>query len=86
MGRRDAQLLTDFCRFDAEMLAHQEHLPGARGQSSEAFFQRFQELLVLERLPWTQRVALRLHLAICDACTSFSRQVGLLRAAVRRLV
>ena len=59
MGRRDAQLLTDFCRFDAEMLAHQEHLPGARGQSSEALFQRFQELLVLERLlgPVRRRLA-----------------------------
>ena len=39
-----------------------------------------------ERLPWWQRASLRFHLAICDACTNFSRQVGLLRAAVRRLV
>ena len=39
-----------------------------------------------ERLPWSRRVALRLHLALCDACTNFSRQVRLLRAAVSRLV
>ena len=39
-----------------------------------------------ERLPWWQRASLRFHLAICDACTNFSRQVRLLRAAVRRLV
>ena len=39
-----------------------------------------------ETLPWPRRVALRIHLAICDACTNFSRQVRLLRAAIRRLV
>ena len=39
-----------------------------------------------ESLPWTQRIALRLHLLICDACTNFSRQLRLLRAALRRLV
>ena len=39
-----------------------------------------------ERLPWSRRFALRLHLALCDACTNFSRQVRLLRAAVSRLV
>jgi len=39
-----------------------------------------------QRLPWWQRASLRFHLAICDACTNFSRQVRLLRAAVRRLV
>lgn len=39
-----------------------------------------------ESLPWSQRVALRLHLAICDACTSFSRNARLLREAIRRLV
>ncbi|HYL87511.1 MAG TPA: zf-HC2 domain-containing protein [Burkholderiales bacterium] len=36
-------------------------------------------------LPWWQRAALRFHLAICDACTNFSRQVRLLREAIRRL-
>jgi hypothetical protein len=39
-----------------------------------------------ERLPWGQRVALRLHLLICDACTHFNRQMRLLRRAVERLV
>ena len=39
-----------------------------------------------ESLPWPQRFALRLHLAICDACTNFSRNVRLLRDAIRRLV
>jgi len=58
MGRGEAQFLTDFCRFDAEVLAHQEHLSRARGQSSEALFQRGQELLVLERLLGPVRWAL----------------------------
>src|SRR5436189_135036 len=35
MGRREAELLTDFCRLDAQVLAHQEHLPGARGQPAQ---------------------------------------------------
>ena len=39
-----------------------------------------------EPLPWWQRVALRLHLLICDACTNFNRQMRLLRRAVQRLV
>jgi hypothetical protein len=38
-----------------------------------------------ERLLWRQRVALRLHLLICDACTNFNRQMRLLRQAMRRL-
>ena len=37
------------------------------------------------RLPLWQRARLRLHLAICDACTNFSRQLRLLRGALRRL-
>ena len=37
-------------------------------------------------LPFWQRVRLRLHLAVCDACSNFSRQLGLLRRAVARLV
>ena len=39
-----------------------------------------------ESLPWPQRVALRLHLALCDACTNFSRNMRMLREAIRRLV
>ena len=39
-----------------------------------------------ERLPLGQRLRLRLHLALCDACSNFSRQVRLLRAAVSRLL
>ena len=59
MRRREAQFLTDFRRFDAEVLAHQEHLPGARGEPAQAFFQRGEELLVLERLlgPLVRRLA-----------------------------
>src|SRR4029079_3625182 len=60
MGRGEAELLTDFRRFDAEVLAHQEHLPGARGELAQAFFERGEELLVLERLlgPVGRRLAL----------------------------
>ena len=39
-----------------------------------------------ERLPLWDRVGLRLHLAICDACRGFNRQVHLLRRAVVRLL
>jgi predicted anti-sigma-YlaC factor YlaD len=31
-------------------------------------------------------VSLKFHLALCDACRNFSRQLGLLRAAMRRMV
>ena len=37
------------------------------------------------RLGLLERLALRLHLAICDGCSNFRRQVGLLRKAMRRL-
>ena len=37
------------------------------------------------RLGLTERVALRLHLLICDGCTNFSRQVAFLRKALSRL-
>ena len=37
------------------------------------------------RLPLWQRAALRLHLAICDACTAFGRQLAQLRRGARRL-
>jgi len=59
MGRRDAELLTDFFSLDAEMLAHEEHLCGARGQPGEAVFQHLEELLRFERLlgPGLRRLA-----------------------------
>lgn len=37
------------------------------------------------RLSWRQRFGLRLHLMLCDACTQFSRQLELLREAVRQV-
>jgi hypothetical protein len=37
------------------------------------------------KLPLWQRLSLRLHLMLCDACTQFSRQLHLLRAAIGRL-
>jgi len=37
------------------------------------------------RLRLAERVTLRLHLAICDGCSHFRKQVLLLRRAVRRL-
>jgi Putative zinc-finger len=39
-----------------------------------------------ERLPLWQRAKLRLHLAICDACASFNRNMQVLRRAVARLL
>ena len=38
------------------------------------------------QLGWYDRLRLHLHLKICDACTNFSRNLRLLRAAIRRLV
>lgn len=37
-------------------------------------------------LPLWQRLRLRLHLAVCDACANFNRQVRFLRRAVQRLL
>jgi hypothetical protein len=37
------------------------------------------------RLGLRERVVLRLHLAICDGCTNFRKQVLFLRKAVRSL-
>jgi hypothetical protein len=37
------------------------------------------------RLGLFERLALRLHLAICDGCSNFRRQVLFLRRAVARL-
>jgi predicted anti-sigma-YlaC factor YlaD len=36
-------------------------------------------------LTWIERFRLRLHLTMCDACTRFSAQMGLLRSAMRKL-
>ena len=36
-------------------------------------------------LGFTERVRLRVHLAICDGCTNFSAQVTLLRQAMAKL-
>jgi hypothetical protein len=38
-----------------------------------------------ERLPLRQRIALRFHLLLCDACTNFVRQLKLLRAALTHM-
>lgn len=37
------------------------------------------------RLGLGERIALRLHLAICNGCSAFSRQIRFLREAVRLL-
>jgi Putative zinc-finger len=35
------------------------------------------------RLSVWERIVLRLHMGICDACTRFSRQAGFLRRALK---
>ncbi len=35
-------------------------------------------------LPWNDRLALRMHLAACDACPKFGRQILTLRHAMQR--
>ncbi len=37
------------------------------------------------RLGFAERVRLRLHLAICDGCTNFHKQLAFLRQAVTQL-
>jgi hypothetical protein len=37
------------------------------------------------RLGFAERVRLRLHLAICDGCTNFRKQLGFLRTAAAQL-
>jgi hypothetical protein len=37
------------------------------------------------RLGWVERIALRVHLGICDGCTNFSKQIRFLRKAVQQL-
>jgi hypothetical protein len=36
-------------------------------------------------LPFGRRVALRVHLAICEGCTNFDKQILFLRKAIARL-
>jgi hypothetical protein len=36
-------------------------------------------------LGFAERVRLRVHLAICDGCTNFNKQMAILRQAVRDL-
>jgi predicted anti-sigma-YlaC factor YlaD len=36
-------------------------------------------------LGFAERVRLRVHLAICDGCTNFSKQVAFMREAMARL-
>ena len=35
-------------------------------------------------LPWTERVAVRMHLAACSACPRFERQLLVMRSAFAR--
>ena len=37
------------------------------------------------RLGFVERLRLRVHLAICDGCTNFKKQVEFLRKAVKQL-
>lgn len=37
------------------------------------------------RLGFAERVGLRIHLAICEGCASFSKQAAFLRRSVRQL-
>jgi len=37
------------------------------------------------QLGFLERLGLQLHLALCDGCTNFRRQLALMRAAIRRL-
>ena len=37
------------------------------------------------RLGFGERVRLRVHLALCDGCTNFKKQLGFLRKAVAQL-
>lgn len=37
-----------------------------------------------QRLAWRERIALHMHLLVCDACRTFENQVAFLRTAARR--
>lgn len=36
------------------------------------------------KLSWSERLSVRLHLFVCEACARFKHQIEFLRAAVRR--
>lgn len=36
-------------------------------------------------LGWEERMRVRIHLAICDGCTNFKKQMDFLRRAMREL-
>ena len=36
------------------------------------------------RLPWLERLAVRLHMQVCQACPRFARQVALMRNAMQQ--
>ena len=78
MGRSNGEFFTDFVRLGAEVLAHQEHLPGARRQRGEALLQRLEERLLLERLlgPGLRRLA-PVAGAIEELVQVIRRQLGL---------
>jgi predicted anti-sigma-YlaC factor YlaD len=37
------------------------------------------------RLTWTERTRVWVHLKVCSACSNFTRQMKLLRSAMRQL-
>ncbi|MBM5811914.1 MAG: zf-HC2 domain-containing protein [Gammaproteobacteria bacterium] len=37
-----------------------------------------------ESLPWSRRLALHMHLVLCDACRRYAGQLRWIRAAARR--
>lgn len=36
------------------------------------------------KLTWTEKLSLKLHVAMCDACTRFARQLQFLQQSMRR--
>lgn len=48
-------------------------------QASEVISQSYDR-----RLSWRERLNLRIHLFICDACARFARQMRFIRQAMRR--
>lgn len=84
MGRGDAELLTDFFRLDAEVLAHQEHLRRAGRELAEALLQHLEELLALQRLlgPGLRRLApvsggVEERIELVERCLALQRLLAL---------